>query len=118
MTKRDGGSEAGYQVWLRPSVHRNRRRLPGHVRQRIKRLIDDLQQEPRPSVSRTLDLPEATPKEIRAAWEVRRARIEDWRVVYAINEAEREVAVLLVARRPPYRYEDLEELLRELEGAG
>jgi len=87
VTKRAGGSEAGYQVWLRPSAHRDRRRLPGHVRQRIKRLIDDLQQEPRPSVSWTLDLPEATPKEIREAWEVRCVRIEDWRVLDAIREA-------------------------------
>jgi hypothetical protein len=63
-------------------------------------------------------LPTTTPEVIRQAWEVRRARIEDWRVVYAINEAERQLGVLLVARRPPYRYEDLEELLKELEGPG
>jgi mRNA interferase RelE/StbE len=117
VSRKEGGSEAGYRVWLRPSVHRDRRRLPGHVRQRIKRLIDELQQEPRPAESRTLELPAATPDEIRESWEVRRARIEDWRVVYAIHEAEAMVGVLLVARRPPYRYEDLEELVKELEGA-
>jgi hypothetical protein len=47
-------------------------------------------------------------------WEVRRARVEDWRVVYAIAEEPKQIAILLVARRPPYRYEGLEDLLKEL----
>lgn len=84
------------------------------MRQRIKRLFDRLCQEPRPPGSRTLDLPAATPRELSAVWEVRRARVEDWRVVYAIAEAEKQIAILLVARRPPYRYEGLDELLADL----
>jgi hypothetical protein len=76
--------------------------------------LDDLRQEPRPLGSRTLELPESTPPKLLEVWEVRRARLEDWRVVYAIAEAERQIAILLVARRPPYRYEDLRDLLEEL----
>lgn len=117
MRRKAGTSGAGYRVWLRPSVHRDRRRLPGHVRQRIKRLIDDFGQDPRPAKSTALEVPETLPREILDTWEPRRFRLDEWRVVYAINEADREVAVLLIARRPPYRYEDLEELLRELEGS-
>lgn len=107
---------SGYRICLRPSVHTNRRRLPGNVRQRVRRLIDDLQREPRPANSQVLELPASSREEILRGWEVRRARIEDWRLVYAIHENERQIAVLLVARRPPYRYEDLEELLKDLEG--
>lgn len=47
-------------------------------------------------------------------WEVRRLRIEDYRVVYAIHEGWKEVAVLAVVKRPPYRYEDLDQLLSDL----
>jgi mRNA-degrading endonuclease RelE of RelBE toxin-antitoxin system len=103
-----------YRVWLKPSVHRARRLLPGNVRHRIRRLLDALGDDPRPANSRVLELPDTTPVEIRESWEVRRARLDDWRVVYAVNETWKEVGALLVARRPPYRYEDLEELLEEL----
>lgn len=47
-------------------------------------------------------------------WEARRIRIDDWRVIYAINDAWSEVAVLSIQKRPPYDYEDLELLLAEL----
>ncbi len=43
--------------------------------------------------------------------------IEDWRVVYAVDETWKELGVLAVARRPPYRYEDLEALLEDLGSA-
>jgi len=84
------------------------------VRQRIQRLLDGLRHEPRPSGSRVIELPEDTPRKLLEAWEVRRARLEEWRVVYAIARRERQIAILLVARRPPYRYEDLRELLDDL----
>jgi len=45
--------------------------------------------------------------------ELRRLRIERWRVVYMDEEWEL-VTVLAVRKRPPYDYEDLEELLAEL----
>jgi mRNA-degrading endonuclease RelE of RelBE toxin-antitoxin system len=106
-----------YRVWLRPAVHRGRRRLPGNVRQRVKRLIDGLRHEPRPATSLALEVPPAI-QELLHGWEVRRARIEDWRVVYAIDASARDVVVLIVARRPPYRYEDLEDLLRDLARTG
>ena len=99
---------------MKPSVHRARRRLPGNVRHRIKRQIDELGRDSRPSNSRELELPETVPSAVREQWEVRRARIEDWRVVYAIDETWKELGILAVARRPPYGYEDLEALLEDL----
>ena len=80
--------------------------------------MDDLQQKPRPPESKALEVSETLRREILDTWEPRSARLDEWRVVYAVNEDDREVAVLLVARRPPYRYENLEQLLKELEGPG
>jgi len=47
-------------------------------------------------------------------WEVRRIRLADWRVVYAVNETWQEIAVLTIRKRPLYDYADLEGLLAEL----
>ncbi len=47
--------------------------------------------------------------------EVRRLRLEQWRVIYIIDEAWTEVGVLAVRKRPPYNYEDLAVLLADLE---
>jgi mRNA interferase RelE/StbE len=46
--------------------------------------------------------------------ELRRLRIERWRVVYVIDEEWELVTILAVRQRPPYDYEDLEELLAEI----
>ncbi len=47
--------------------------------------------------------------------ELRRLRIERWRIVYTITETESYVDVLAVRKRPPYDYGDLERLLQELQ---
>lgn len=99
-----------YKVWLRPAVHASRKQLPGQVRQRIKRMIDNLGQNPRPIESEALELPDA----IQIEWEIRRIRLENWRVVYAVHESWQEIGVLTIQKRPPYDYEDLELLLSEL----
>ena len=99
-----------YKVWMRSAVHASRKQLPGQVRQRIKRIIDDLEQNPRPAESEALELPDT----IQTEWEARRIRLENWRVVYAVNEIWQEIGVLTIQKRPPYDYEDLELLLSEL----
>ena len=103
-----------YRLFLKPSVHRARKRLPGNVRQRIGRGIDDLGRDPRPAKSRELRLPDGLQVPTPIEWEVRRLRVERFRIVYAISEAWKEVAVLAVEERPPYNYDDLERLLTEL----
>lgn len=62
-----------------------------------------------PYYSRKLRVPEETDLE------VRRLRLERWRVVYLVDEEWSEVGILAVRKRPPYDYNDLTELLAGLE---
>lgn len=102
-----------YKIWMRPAVHATRKELPGHIRQRIKRTIDQLAERPRPARSKKLKLPDNVSPHIKTEWEVRRVRLEDWRIIYAINENWLEVAILTIQKRPPYDYQDLEMLIAE-----
>jgi len=109
MVKR---ADAGrYRIWLEADVHERRGVLPGNVRQRIKKLIDNLGIEPRPARSLVLDLEDLP---LSAQIEIRRVRLENWRIIYAVNDTERWVWVLAIHRRPPYDYEDLVELASKL----
>ena len=98
-----------YQLWIRDEAKAEIRGLPGHVRQRIRRAVQSLGSEPRPHYSRKLRAPEGIELEIR------RLRLERWRVVYVVDEEWSEVGVLAVRKRPPYDYKDLPELLAELD---
>ncbi len=99
-----------YRLWLLPEVHEARKALPSAIRQRVRRIIEDLQVEPRPARSIAMRMED----EINLTWEVRRIRLEDWRIIYAIDEETQFVAVLAVRKRPPYDYEDLSDLLENL----
>jgi mRNA interferase RelE/StbE len=100
---------AGYDLLIEPTAHQQRKWLPGNVRQRIKRAIDDLAQDPRPPNSQTLDTTDlGVPEQV----EIRRIRLDKWRLVYAVNDEEQWVWVWGVRRRPPYDYEDLAELVK------
>ena len=100
-----------YDVWVDPAVHQARKRLPGRFRQRVKRAIAALANDPRPPNSRALDVSDLdVPPDV----ELRRIRMDPWRMVYVVNDAEAWVWVLSVRKRPPYDYEDLEELLAEI----
>jgi len=96
-----------YTVYITPDALRQIRELPGHMRQRAKRAIDALAEHPRPSDSKQLDLPHVE-------WDVWRLRLDTWRIVYVISEADKIVDVLAIRRRPPYDYGDLEALLAVL----
>lgn len=79
-----------YELFIEPEVHAARPHLPGHVRQRVRRAISDLASDPRPvnSVNLTID-----PSMVHASVEVRRIRLERWRVVYAVHDDEQWVWV-------------------------
>lgn len=98
-----------YNVKLLAVVYDERKALPGNVRQRMKSLIESLTEEPRPYNSVELDL------EVNTDWEIRRIRLGMWRVIYAIDEEFQQVAVLAIRKRPPYDYEDISDLLTNLE---
>jgi len=73
-----------YKVYVLPRAWKEIKQLPGNIRQRVKRAIDRLGDDPRPPRSVKLDTSRLP--EIEA--ELRRLRIERWRIVYAITERE------------------------------
>jgi mRNA interferase RelE/StbE len=96
-----------YTVYVIPEAWSHLKELPGHLRQRAKRAIDSLADNPRPVRSKALEMGDL-------GVEARRLRLDQWRIVYTISEADKIVDILAARRRPPYDYGDLEELLREV----
>ncbi len=96
-----------YTVHILPDEFRRIKRLPGHVRQRVKHTIDGLAEDPRPAHSKELDVTDFKASGV----EVRRLRMDDWRIVYVVSEDAKTVDVIAIRRRPPYDYGDLGELL-------
>lgn len=96
-----------YTVYVTPAALAEIKDLPGNVRQRVRRAVSALAENPRPPQSRALDLQGSTR-------ELRRLRLDRWRILYGVSEEERAVDVLAVRKRPPYDYGDLEELLEDL----
>lgn len=85
-----------YDLFLEPDVHATRDDLPGNIRQRVRRAIDALSGAPRPPESAAMAVADL---ELRAGVELRRIRMERWRIVYAVCNEERWVWVL--AGAPP-----------------
>jgi mRNA-degrading endonuclease RelE of RelBE toxin-antitoxin system len=96
------------RVWVEPPAREEIKNLPGHIRQRIRRVVKALGSEPRPHHSRVLDAPEEI---LSSGLETRRIRLEKWRVIYVIDAEWDIVTVLAIRKRPPYDYSDLPELL-------
>ncbi len=96
-----------YTVYTTPCALKETKDLPGHMRQRVKRAVKALADNPRPSGSKDLDMPDLE-------HEVRRLKLDKWRVIYAITEVDNAIDILTVRKRPPYDYGDLEVLLKEL----
>ena len=116
-----------YTVYVTPTAWDEAKDLPGHIRQRIRRAIAALADEPRPSESKALVRPiqedAANAQDLVAqhghepsepARELRRIRLDRWRIVYSITEADQAIDVVAVRKRPPYDYGDLERLLAEI----
>lgn len=101
-----------YQIFIEHEVHQDRERIPGNFRQRIRSAITALGAEPRPAASQPLD---TSGIDVPSGIELRRLRLDPWRLVYAIHEQERWVWILAVRRRPPYDYDDLVDLLSRIE---
>lgn len=97
-----------YTVYVTPETFQTIKELPGNIRQRVRQAIQGLSDNPRPSQSKRLDLPDV----VAELW---RLRLDNWRILYSISESEGIVDVLAVRKRPPYDYSDLEKLLEELE---
>ena len=118
---------SSYTVYITPTAWDEVQDLPGHMRQRVRRAIAALADEPRPAESKALVRPieegahdaqagaaSAEDQSREPAYELRRIRIDRWRIVYAITETDQAIDVLTVRKRPPYDYGDLERLLSEI----
>jgi mRNA interferase RelE/StbE len=96
-----------FTVFVTPEAHKEIKDLPGNIRQRVRKAIDGLAVEPRPTKSKKLDI-------AGLATEVRRLRLERWRIVYAVDSTDMMVDVLAIRKRPPYDYGDLATLLKDM----
>ncbi len=100
-----------YDLYVEKAVHEARKELPGNIRQRVRGRIEALASAPRPRGSHPL---RTEGLELSPAVQIRRIRLDRWRIVYAVSDAERWVWVLGIYRRPPYNYEDLADLANRL----
>jgi mRNA interferase RelE/StbE len=98
-----------YNVYVTPAAWKEIKNLPSPMRQRVRKAVGALAEKPRPPKSKALAVPGLQS-------EVRRLRLDRWRIVYAITEADEAVDVLAVRKRPPYDYGDLEALLKDYPG--
>jgi mRNA interferase RelE/StbE len=99
-----------FTVYVTPAAWKEIKQLPGHIRQRVRRAVGALAENPRPNKSKALDV-------AGLPCEVRRLRVDRWRIVYTITEAEQVVDVLALRKRPPYDYGDLATLLPDYPSA-
>ncbi len=102
-----------FTVYVTPSALDEIKDLPGNIRQRIKRAISELAENTAPSNSKSLNLTTLAP-ELDADKNLRRIRLDRWRIVYSISESEKIVDILAIRKRPPYDYGDLGKLLEEI----
>jgi len=93
-------------VYVIPRAWKQIKELPGNMRKRVKRGVEALADNPRPPKSKKLNTPDFE-------HDLHRLRLDKWRIVYAVAEADKTVDVLAVRKRPPYDYRDLGQLLEE-----
>ena len=94
---------ASFWVEITNAARREIRDLPGNVRQLIFREIQSLDRDARPYSSKGMKSTKSfkIPKDV----ELRRIRIDRWRVVYVVEKEFSLVTVLAVRKRPPYQKE-------------
>ncbi len=100
-----------YDLFIEAEAHEQRKRLPGNLRQRIGHLIESLGKSPRPSASEPLDV---SGLNVPLGIELRRIRLDPWRIVYAVNDDEAWVWIWRIRRRPPYDYDDLVDFINQM----
>jgi mRNA interferase RelE/StbE len=88
-----------YRIRVASTAERELRRLPGHVRQRARRMIQDLAREARPGDA----------KELREKSGFYRLRLDGWRIIYRVDDDNQAVRILRVRLKTgPEVYENLE----------
>ncbi len=93
-----------YTIYVTPTAWDEVQDLPGHMRQRVRRAIAALADEPRPAESKALVRPiqeepidaqgtavHTEDQPLEPAHELRRIRLDRWRIVYAITETDQAI---------------------------
>lgn len=96
-----------YRVYVTPEAFEEIKDLPGHIRQRVRQVIREFADHPKPTRSKRLEFP--APER-----QFYRYRLDNWRIVYSITESDKVIDILAIRKRPPYDYGDLQKLLDEL----
>ena len=74
------------------------RTLPGFYRQRVKRIVEQLSEEPRPAQAKAL-------RDLEDGW---RIRLGSWRIIYQVDEAGGDITILAIREKAgPETYQDL-----------
>lgn len=87
-----------YRLRIAKSVQREIDRLPGNIRQRIRREIAGLVYNPRPAQAKAME------EELAGYY---RLRVDNYRIIYTVDDNLILVEVIRVARRAPDTYDDL-----------
>ena len=88
-----------YQVEYSKEARLDLRGMPARFRNRVRTLIDALSNNPRPTKS----------KELRDLPGLYRLRLEQWRIIYSVDDAEAQVLIIRIKRKTgPETYKDLE----------
>ena len=88
-----------YKVKVTDDAERDIRQLPGHIRQRARRVINTLSSDPRLSGA----------KELRGHPGYYRIRLDRWRIIYHVYDKEQVILILRVRRKSgPETYGDLD----------
>lgn len=97
-----------YRIYVTPEALAEIKDLPGNIRQRVRQLIRELETQPKPAHSKQLQINDPDRQ-------LFRIRLDNWRLIYALTEADQIIDVIAVRKRPPYDYGDLEQMLEDLE---
>lgn len=87
-----------YRLKITAEILREIDRLPGNIRQRVRRAIAQLTTNPKPPSSKQME------GELAAYY---RLRIQDYRIIYTIDDEIIQIEIVRVARRSPQTYESL-----------
>jgi mRNA-degrading endonuclease RelE of RelBE toxin-antitoxin system len=102
-----------YNVVLTASARLEMRNLPGNIRPRILRVLEDMESNPVPPRTKNMttdDLNRVLPDGLNFY----RTRLDNWRIIYVVEEELTFITVLAIRKRPPYQYEDFQNLVDRL----
>jgi len=87
-----------YRLSISRDVYRTINHLPGNIRQRIRRIIAGLATDPRPDAAKAMEGDLAR---------YYRIRVDDYRIIYTIDDDVLMVEIARVTRRTPGTYGNL-----------